>query len=305
MKKVASFDIGSYTARMLIAAVERGILSSVLRLREYINIAYSIENGRISEDAIKRTSSVIGRFLDIAKKNSVDSIYAIGTGVIREAKNRKEFLKRIEEETGLKINVISGKEEAVLSAKGAIYSLGIKREDLAVIDIGGGSTEFFIKKEKEEVFSVRIGAAVLTKKYLLSDPPKKEETDRVLRIIEEKLKNKLVQYTDFDTIIGVGGTITSLAIALYKIPLSEVSPENINGRRLGKEDVAVLLEEMKNMKTEKRAKAFGLDIERSKVIVAGTEILLKIMELLKAKEIIVSMSDLLEGIILKEEFGYA
>ncbi len=305
MKKVASFDIGSYTARMLIAAIERGILSSVLRLREYINIAYSIENGRISEDAIKRTSSVIGRFLDIAKKNSVDSIYAIGTGVIREAKNRKEFLKRIEEETGLKINVISGKEEAVLSAKGAIYSLGIKREDLAVIDIGGGSTEFFIKKEKEEVFSVRIGAAVLTKKYLLSDPPKKEETDRVLRIIEEKLKNKLVQYTDFDTIIGVGGTITSLAIALYKIPLSEVSPENINGRRLGKEDVAVLLEEMKNMKTEKRAKAFGLDIERSKVIVAGTEILLKIMELLKAKEIIVSMSDLLEGIILKEEFGYA
>lgn len=305
MKKVASFDIGSYTARMLIAAIERGILSSVLRLREYINIAYSIENGRISEDAIKRTSSVIGRFLDIAKKNSVDSIYAIGTGVIREAKNRKEFLKRIEEETGLKINVISGKEEAVLSAKGAIYSLGIKREDLAVIDIGGGSTEFFIKKEKEEVFSVRIGAAVLTKKYLLSDPPKKEETDRVLSIIEEKLKNKLVQYTDFDTIIGVGGTITSLAIALYKIPLSEVSPENINGRRLGKEDVAVLLEEMKNMKTEKRAKAFGLDIERSKVIVAGTEILLKIMELLKAKEIIVSMSDLLEGIILKEEFGYA
>jgi len=304
MKKIlASIDIGSYTARMLIAEKLPTSIIPISRLRDYINIADGFEDpGIIKDEAILRTINVLKKFSLYAKEKKVDSIYAVGTGLIRSAINKDDFINKVKEQTEIEIQPISGRQEALFTAEGVIHTLGIEdKKDLIIIDIGGGSTEFFIRKSgKDSIFSIPIGAAILHNKYICSDPPKQTQIYKLCDHIKRALKD-FVSFDYYDMIIGTGGTITSLAAIIYNISLKDISPENINGKILTGGEVKSLLNQMKKMDIRERVNILGLDRNRAKVIIAGTMILLNIMDLFKADSIIVSLSDLLEGILLRPQ----
>lgn len=305
-QKLASIDIGSYTARMLIARKET--LSNKIiptsRKREYISIAdYFEEPGIIKKEAIERTVQVVNRFVLYAQREGVEQIIAVGTGVIRRAMNKDNFITQVKEATGIRIVLVSGKQEACLTAEGVIHSLRLKdKGSLFIVDIGGGSTEFFIKKDgKAFIYSIPIGAATLHNRYINSDPAKEDELYKVCSHVKGVLKEHLNGQNNFEIIIGTGGTVTALVALIYGMDMHGISLEKVNGKILKYGILKNLFEKIKRMNLEQKINILGLDNKRAKVIIPGIIILTNIMHLLPSEYITVSLSDILEGILIKPQ----
>lgn len=302
---VASIDLGSHTARLLIArrSGSSGRLRPLVRERAYIRLAESFERGGeeiIGPDASARVLGVIQGFSSLIADFNVRQVYGVATGIIRDAINRDQFLDHIYEQTHIRIGLISGEREALLSGKGALSALNIKEGPSLVFDLGGGSTEFFYdNRGKVEVKSVPLGAAALTKEFIRSDPPDETELDSISKEIDQCLKNAHMGLAGECVVIGTGGSVTTLAAMFHRIPSDEVTPERLNGLTLSLPQVATCLEEMRNLNIEQRMRLPGLDPERANVIVAGALVVIGIMKYLGAFELIVSMSDLLEGLLIE------
>ncbi len=292
--RVASLDIGSYTARMLVAETltESKDFLPLARERDYINVAdfYEKNTGIIKQKAVENTVKVIKKFLEKAKKLGTQKFYAVATGAIREAKNREEFIAQIKELTGIKATIISGEKEAQLTSEGVIHSLKLRKDtSFMIVDIGGGSTEFFIKtKNMPYICSIPLGAAVLQNK--------ENAAFYVKNMLRENFGNIVFKA---EKLIGTGGTITTLVAMAHGITFDKVSPENLNGKVLTLKQAKDIFEDLISMNLQEMIDKFGLDKNRAKVIIPGTIILLSIMEFFGFSQIIASLSDILEGIILR------
>ncbi len=311
MKRLrAAIDIGTHTARLLIAeeveASER--IRPMSRKREYIYLAenYDYPGKRfIQAEAIDRTLGAIHKFKNDIKRFNVLEVYAIATGIIRVAENRSEFIDRIYDKTGIRVRIITGNEEAKLTAKGALKTLNINKScQHVVFDLGGGTTEFFIaNNEAHTVKSIPLGAMMLTKRFLKSDPPSEIHVDSLFAHVDKELKDFIPEFShmvlDGPLVIGTGGTITTLAMILNKITPHDVSAEKINGLVIEKREIEALFKKIKEMPFDKRMSLTGVDQGRAGIIVAGTLVVMKILSLFNSLKLTVSMSDLLEGILFE------
>ena len=148
MYNIASIDLGSHTARLLIARVgdDYGVFEPLMRKRSYIYLAGDFDPvlKQISTQASSRAVTVLKEFSRIIEDWQVKRVVAVATGVVRKAENRNGFLKEIFEETGLRVSAISGEKEARLTSKGALGALGVKNPPFFVFDLGGGTTEFLL-----------------------------------------------------------------------------------------------------------------------------------------------------------------
>ena len=303
---VASIDLGSHTARLLIArqSGSSGPLRPLVRKRAYIGLAEGFEHGGkriVAPDAFALVVEAIQGFSSQIADFNVRQVYGVATGIIRDAINRDRFLDHIYEQTNIRIGLISGEREALLSGKGALRALNIREGPSLVFDLGGGTTEFFYdNKGNVEAKSVPVGAVALTKEFIRSDPPNETELDFLSKETDQRLKNAHIGRARDHIVIGTGGSVTTLAAMLHRIPSDDISPERVNGLRLTLPQVAVCFEEMRNMNVEERMGLPGLDRERAGVIVAGALVVVGIMKYLGAFELIVSMSDLLEGLFIDD-----
>jgi len=303
---VASIDLGSHTARLLIARRSGSSrrLRPLVRKRAYIRLAEGFDRGGeeiIGPDASARVLEVIQGFSSLIADFNVRQVYGVATGIIRDAINRDQFLEHIYEQTNIKIGLISGKREALLSGKGALSALNIKGGPFLVFDLGGGTTEFFYdNRGKVEAKSVSLGAATLTKEFIRADPPDETELNSISKEIEKSLTSAHMELAREHVVIGTGGSVTTLASMLHRIPVDDISPERVNGLKLTLPQVAACFEEMRNMNVEQRVGLSGLDQARANVIVAGALAVVGIMKYLGALELIVSMSDLLEGLLIDD-----
>ncbi|SPD75565.1 Ppx/GppA phosphatase family protein [uncultured Desulfobacterium sp.] len=302
----ASIDLGSHTARLLIASdpIAGEAIRAIERRREYIYLAeYISKNVKnvLGPEALTHTLGVLNNFLGVIKTYKVDSIEAIGTGVIRQARNRDEFLGRIYEDTGISIRPVSGDEEAQLTAKGALNALSVESVPFMIFDLGGGSTEFFFGCDKTTtVKSLPLGAAVLTNGYLNSDPPDDPEIKSLTDYVCQTLNEGLPAGDDWKNllVIGTGGTVTTLAMMIQGFSEQEVNPERINGLALTSRQIKDAFDTVRKINLDKRLKMPGLDEGRAGVIVAGALVVINILDFFKSVQLKVSMSDLLEGILL-------
>ncbi len=310
MKRLrAAIDIGTHTARLLIAEESEtsGCIKPLSRKREYIYLAehYDYPGKKIIQpEAIDRTVDVLHDFLQDINKLNVLKTHAIATGIIREAENRGEFLDRIYEKTGIRVNIVTGDEEAELTAKGALQALSIKSCPLLIFDLGGGTTEFFFAdNEIRTVKSIPLGSMILTKRFLKSDPPKNTHIDSLSEHIDKKLEAFIPESSQMGNkaplVIGTGGTVTTLCMILNEMAPKEVSAEQINGMVLERQEIEKLINKIKYMHFDERVRLTGLDQGRAGIIVAGTFVVIKILDFFNAFELTVSMSDLLEGILIE------
>ncbi|MCD6296435.1 MAG: exopolyphosphatase [Deltaproteobacteria bacterium] len=306
-KPRASIDIGSHTARLLIAKKSgpQGILRPLIRKREYIRLSEGFDrSGKriIQPDAIDRTLNVLEDFSQRLKTFDVGSVHAVATGLFREAVNRNEFLDRIYERTGIRVRTITGDEEGFLTGKGVLNALNIRKGSFLIFDLGGGSTEFLAGTEgAQTVKSIPLGAGIMTQAYLKTDPPEKEEINKLSRHIDQSLEEFLsepyVKGNNF-SIVGTGGTVTTLGAMLHRISVEDITPDRISGLTLTRAQIEALFDRLRNLTLEERAKLPGLDPGRTGVIVAGSLIVIRILHFFKSVQLTVSMSDLLEGILI-------
>ncbi len=304
-KKVASLDIGSHTARLLISQwrEETASLDPLLRRRAYIRLAedFEIREPRtIKPAAVERTLRALDDFVSSAKGLGVTEIVAIATGVVREANNQAIFLKAIKNRTGIEVRAISGEEEAFLTGLGVRRALQIRKEPCVIFDLGGGSTEFLIGAGREvRPLSLPLGAAIYTHRFTRSDPPDPREVESMEREISMALRGlKGIRREEGALLAGTGGTVNTLATLIHGISPDETIPERMNGLILGMTDLEILLAKMRKMTRQEKVDLLGLDPERAEVILAGLVIVLMVMRCFQSSELKVSLSDLLEGTLV-------
>ena len=302
---LASIDLGSHTARLMIArrsASSSGELTPLVRRRAYIRLAADSEPGyerEIGPDATARVLNVMRDFARLIADFNVQQVYAVATGIIRDAINRHQFLAHIYEQTGIRIGLISGEREALLSGKGALAALNITGPYL-IFDLGAGTTEFLYEVgEKPGAISIPLGAAVLTKKFIRSDPPGETELDAISREIARRLQYVPADFGGDPVVIGTGGTVTTLAAMLHGILYDDITPEKVNGLSLTLPQLEACFERMKSLNTAQRVERLRLDPARADVIVAGSLVVTGIMRFGGVFDLLVSMSDLLEGLLIE------
>jgi exopolyphosphatase/guanosine-5'-triphosphate,3'-diphosphate pyrophosphatase len=307
MKNLASIDIGSHTARLLVAqkvGYSRPF-RPLFRERAYIRLAEGFDDQgekMIKPEAIDRALNALEDFAAIVRKFNVENTYAVSTGVVREAANRDYFLNLIYDQTGIEVKAISGEEEARLTGKGVLHSLEIQGRPYMIFDLGGGSTEFFIgEKEERIVKSIPLGAMILTQKFLNSDPPGEEAIESLVKHVDKVLQKTFSwnnhSASDFLP-VGTGGTVTTLAAMIYGIHTRDINPERMNGLILERERLEDLFSRIKTMTIKERLKRPGLDQGRADVILAGSLVVIRVLHFFNAFQMMVSLSDLLEGILI-------
>jgi len=308
MDPVASIEIGSNSTRMLIAERDKSgsPLRPVLRRRAITRLGEDFNRkkiGTIKPGPMARNIDALKDFLGIAGQYGVSSPIVVATGVIRKAVNRNEFTALITEGLGHDVRIISGQKEADLTFEGVLSSLNHRGEPLVVFDLGGGSTEFvWTNNNERESISIDLGAVVLTEDYLTADPPKDEEMGQLIAHIEDTLKTGLdsLKQTGEEefSIVGTGGTMVTLAAMTHCIPEDDLNEIRINGLVIRRKDIGLLFENMKGMTAGQRLNLKGLEPGREDIILAGTLMVMKIMDYFGKDEIIISYSDLLEGILI-------
>jgi exopolyphosphatase/guanosine-5'-triphosphate,3'-diphosphate pyrophosphatase len=307
MSNLASIEIGSLTARLLVAgpAGPWGRFRPLLRRRAYIRLAEGLDeyHRTLKQEAIVRALNVLVDFADVAGNFNVKTFFAVSTGVVREAINKDQLLNLVYDRTGIKVEVISGEEEARLTGKGVMYALNTPGRVSMIFDLGGGSTEFILRRKNDTtVKSIPMGAMVLAQAFLPADPPHESDIEAL-----EKHVDCLLQATfpegphsgNEGILVGTGGTVTTLAAMIHGIETTQVRPDTMNGLTLERRQLGDLFARTKTMTNDERSRLPGLDRGREDVILAGCLVVIRILHFFKSSSLLVSLSDLLEGIILE------
>ena len=288
-------DIGTNSTRLLIADVEDGHVHSLHGAMEITRLGRNVDRDRIlSEEAIKETTLVINDFCKVAREYKSEHIIAVATSAVRDASNSSQFLEYVLLKSGIKICILSGIREAELSYIGVMHSLTDVKDGDLVCDAGGGSTEFI---SKEKAFSLDIGAVRITELFLHSDPPTALEESAAREYIRKVLNKEMDFISSFSRIIAVGGTITTLAAMNQN--LEKYDPEKTHLSKIKRCELRYLIEKMLKLKLEEKKQLVGLQPKRADVILGGALIFDEIMEQFGFSEIIVSESDILQGIALE------
>jgi len=298
MARYATLDVGSNSVLIYIAEKDESGDFKTLEDRALITkLGEDLkETGILKPEAMDRTIEALKEFKELMDSYNVDEYVAIGTMALREAKNSKDFLERVEKEVRIKIEVISGEEEARLSHFAVVMGLGIKNEDVVIFDIGGGSTEFIISKgpEIQDKFSLNLGALVLTNKFLKSNPVKREEHEALLSYLRGELEK--VSFPDkLDKAIGMGGNVTS--ITAVKFGMKKYDPDKVQGAVLTKEEVSNQIEIYLSKTVEERKSIIGLQPKRAETILAGATILYAILERIKKDSFVASDRGIRHGLM--------
>ena len=278
MDRVASIDIGTNTILLLVAEVKKGVLKPLLEKETIVRLGEGLQQtGVLSEAAMQRGFQTLTRYLEECDAMGARRIFAVGTNPLREAKNAREFLKRVEEKLNLPIEILTGEEEAHLSFLAVSRDLGNHKKSMLVVDVGGGSTEFVLGKGDRVSYwkSLPMGSVRFTEQFLLSDPVREEEWRDMKKKIHEYLEEVPRSRESFD-MVAVGGTATTLASV--ELGLQHFVYEKIHHFVLERKTLKSQLEGYRSRPLEERKKIPGLSSARADVILAGGTILYISME---------------------------
>jgi exopolyphosphatase/guanosine-5'-triphosphate,3'-diphosphate pyrophosphatase len=299
--RVAAVDQGTNSTRLLVAEPdEEGGFEDLARDMVITRLGQGVdETGRLAPDALQRTLAVLGRYVRRARALHVERIRVAATAAVRDAANATEFEQPVGELAGSPLEIVSGEEEAGLSFLGATRGLDAPPPFL-VLDIGGGSTEFVVGSERPSAaISTQLGSVRLTERFVPSDPPEASELDRMRAAIGERLNDveRAIPARDAHTFVAVAGTSTT--VQAVSLGLDFYDPERIHRTRLSREDAARVAAGLAEMTTAERAALPVMAPGRADVIVAGSVILVEVMERFGFDEAIVSETDILDGLVLE------
>ncbi|HKS08159.1 MAG TPA: Ppx/GppA family phosphatase [Pyrinomonadaceae bacterium] len=290
--KLAAIDIGSNSIKLVVVQAATSDAFTVLaQEREVVRLGQeTLVNGHINDAATQRAVTCLKRFRSVADANGAEKIVAIATATVREADNSAEFIHKVEEETGLHVEVLSGLEEARLIGLAASQGCTAKGVTSLNIDIGGGSTELSIFRDGEplKLISMKLGAVGLTDRFIRSDPPAANELDALRSEIHSSLESHANEFRDhgWEHATATSGTALAISAALNRAAVVDL-PEL---KRLNAKISALSLAERRNVA--------GLSPQRADIIIAGGMVLEEIMKTLGIESLNFCDWSLREGVII-------
>jgi exopolyphosphatase/guanosine-5'-triphosphate,3'-diphosphate pyrophosphatase len=299
--RTAVVDIGTNSTRLLVADVDpaSGAVSDLHRESQVTRLGDRVDaGGRLSEEAIARVHATLVEYRATMDRYECDANMAVLTSAVRDASNGAAFTAGVRSEFGLDARVLSGDEEAQLTFLGAMSSRdGDSGEPTVVIDIGGGSTEFIVGRERAASFHVSVQAGVLrmSERHIHSDPPAPSELQNLAADTRTIFRESLppTQCEMVTRAIAVAGTATSGAA--IDQALDPYDPERVHGYTLLRATVQLLIARLADMTEVQRRSVVGLHPDRAPTIVAGTILLDEAMGVFELDRVEVSEHDILRG----------
>ena len=263
------------------------------------------ENDRLlSQKAMDRAVLVCKNFVEVSLSFGSKHITAAATSATREAGNRDVFLRRLREESGIEVKVISGIEEARLVYLGISSGVHIGKEDCLFIDIGGGSTEIAIGNQYSHSFldSIELGSIRLTSMFLKNkaEDPVNGKTygkmklyakNMMLRSSEEVLNHRI------KSVFGSSGTIVNLAEIAAKMNCTRITKRDLT---LKHKDLKKVITKLCSVSLTARKRVPGINPDRADIIIGGAVILDTLMEEFGIVEIKPSERGLLHGMLMDD-----
>lgn len=283
----AAIDIGSNAVRLLIKSIDRDAVQEkkfkkLMLLRVPLRLGLDVFSiGEVSEKKADKLRRLMKAFRQLMKIYEVDDYRACATSAMRDARNGNEIIRKIDKDTGIRIEIINGQEEARMIYNNHIECMEDRTGNYMYVDVGGGSTEINLLTGGELVWSMSYNLGTVR---MLSNAVK----EGTWELMEEELGKITRNFTDIN-IIGSGGNINKL--------FRMADNKDKKHKRLPVSSLRTLYEELKLMTPEERIEAFKLKQDRADVIVPAAEIFLKIANVIHAEYIYVPVIGLSDGII--------
>ena len=297
---VAVIDIGSNSGRVVVLERDRaGHLRLLTGSRAPLRLVHDVdEQQSLSEESMARTMEALRDFHAIAAGVGAKRIVAVATAAMRDARNGGMFMDRIRRELRIRVEIIDGQEEARYGFAGAVRGLPVSSGLL--FDLGGGSMQVsqFKLRRLARATSLPLGALRLSEKFLTSDPPRSKEVRRLRAHVWKHLQRAKVGHLGRgECLIGTGGTLRNLAKIdrnAHRYPISR-----LHGYTLTLERLLEIVGRIATTRQKNRDDISGLSADRADSIVGGAVAIQTLMELVRAREVLVSSQGGREGIALR------
>jgi exopolyphosphatase/guanosine-5'-triphosphate,3'-diphosphate pyrophosphatase len=301
MPRYAAVDIGSNSVRMLAAETGPGVATKILAAERQVTRlgAGVFQNGRITPEAMELVAQLLARMAQAYRKLDVIAVRAVATSAVRDASNKHEFLERASAVLGAPVEIISGQEEARLIHLGVQSRWPQTEKRVLILDVGGGSAELILSERGEllEAFSKPLGAVRLTEVFLKSDPATPLELHRMTEYIDEKLAGPLrrIGTGPFDRVIATSATAAAIVCAVNRVARSR--RDEADRLKASAVQVRKFYRQVSSLDLAGRGKVQGIGPRRAELIVAGTAVFRRALELFQCPSLHYSAAGVRDGII--------
>ncbi|MET9501501.1 Ppx/GppA family phosphatase [Streptomyces sp. NPDC006259] len=302
--RLGVLDVGSNTVHLLVVDAHPGACplpahshKAELRLAELVD-----ESGAIGREGVDTLITVVQEALQAAEDKGVEDVLPFATSAVREASNADDVLARVQAETGVELQVLSGEEEARLTFLAARRWFGWSVGKLLVLDIGGGSLEiaYGIDEEPDAAVSLPLGAGRLTAGWLPGDPPDPERIRALRRHVRAEIARTVGEFSRIgspDHVVATSKTFKQLA-RLAGAARSADGP--YAQRQLKRESLEAWVPRLAGMTTAQRAELPGVSEGRARQLLAGALVAEGAMDLFGVEALEVCPWALREGVILRK-----
>ncbi|MCG7267016.1 MULTISPECIES: Ppx/GppA phosphatase family protein [Corynebacterium] len=302
--RLGVLDVGSNTVHLVVVDAQRGgpptpmsNWKTPMRLVEYLD-----KKGAINEKGQEKLLNGVALAKEMSDQFRCEGMLPFATSAIRSAENAEEVLDRVENETGVRLRILSGDEEARLTFLAVRRWYGWSAGRICDLDIGGGSLEMSIGMDEDPdiACSVNLGAGRLTREWFDTDPPSKKKVAELGEFIDEELNDpveKLLDSGDIDLAVGTSKTFRMLARLTGAAP-SSAGPRV--KRTLTQAGLRQLIAFISRMTAADRAELEGVSAERSHQVVAGALVAEAAMRKLDIEVLHMCPWALREGVIFRQ-----
>ncbi len=300
--RIAAVDIGTNTILLLVCDIDAsGELNAVHHEQRVPRIGRDVDaRGSIAQDAFDRAAAVLTEYAAISQSRHADQIAACATSAVRDAQNSKEFIAHCSSVAGIPIRVLTGTEEALLTYRGATLSLPPERRHVAVIDIGGGSTEIIFPESAQgrvRRVSLQTGAVRISERHFQELPPSPEQLANARGDVRDLLRQQRIPGPLPGTLVGVAGTVTT--IACLDQCLDEFSISRVEGYTMPRETIDRWLETLTSLSAAEIRSLSQTTAGREDILTAGVLILREMMHAYDFMEITTTVRGLRYGFALQ------
>jgi exopolyphosphatase / guanosine-5'-triphosphate,3'-diphosphate pyrophosphatase len=301
--RLGVLDVGSNTVHLLVVDAHPGARplpahshKAELRLAQLLD-----DSGAIDDTGIEKLVAVVQDALQAAEDKGVEDLLPFATSAVREATNADDVLARVAEETGVRLQVLSGAEEARLTFLAVRRWFGWSAGKLLVLDIGGGSLEiaYGMDEEPDTAVSLPLGAGRLTAAWLPGDPPSPEDVRALRRHVRTEIARTVGEFSRFgapDHVVATSKTFKQLA----RIAGAARSAEGLYVQReLKRESLEAWVPRLAGMTSQQRAELPGVSEGRAGQLLAGALVAEGAMDLFGVESLEVCPWALREGVILR------
>jgi exopolyphosphatase/guanosine-5'-triphosphate,3'-diphosphate pyrophosphatase len=301
--RLAAIDVGSNSVHMVVADVSAdGRIEVVDRVKEMVRLGrLTFTTGRLPPEAMELAVRAVKTFARLARARRVERVRAVATSAVREARNGAAFVRRLGEETGLPVKVISGAEEARLIFRAAHHALGLDGGPHLLLDVGGGSVELVLVHEGKPLWlrSLPLGTARLTERFLASDPPTVRQVQRLEKHLEREIGGLLVaaRHSGVLRAVGTSGTVNTLVAMARAARGDELG--RLHGAAASAGEIARLRRRLVALPAAKRAELPGMDAKRVDLMPAATVLVDFVLSRAGAPALVACGWALREGVLLE------